>query len=376
MAVIRLNRVVGALLLLSQAASALALATGRRGARSALERPVQTPLSRGGPAMASATADSESSFWGPKVKGPFKDMMADPYNCRKDLSTDSWFKHLRSIPKSLILKRIQGHLAFNILLAAVTVRLRAIGWVPPAIGGAHGLTGAFLGLLVTFRTNNAYGRYWEARILWGGIMNTCRNLAVGASVWIKPRKPDVAKSFVQELMRYPTQTAKQCRFQAFEPGDAPTDVCLRMQTWLRRSALPSSWDQVGLYELQLAEQARHVDKLVDATGALNRIINTPMPISYGRHTSRALSIWLGTLPCTLGPSVGPLTTIAVVGLASWFILGIDAVGQLLEQPFSQPADVGDGFDFGLPVENLGGGIAKEIERIGSAPELDGALVPV
>ena len=61
------------------------------------------------------------------------------------------------------------------------VRLRAVGWAKDLPGAAHSLTGAFLGLLVTFRTNNSYGRYWEARTVWGGIMNTCRSLAIGAA---------------------------------------------------------------------------------------------------------------------------------------------------------------------------------------------------
>ena len=83
-------------------------------------------------------------------------------------------------------------------------------------------------------------------------------LAIGASVWIKPRKPTAARRFVEELHRYPTAVARQCRDRPFAVGEHPADVCMSMQSWLHRSALPSSWDgPLGLYELQLAEQARH-----------------------------------------------------------------------------------------------------------------------
>jgi len=320
---------------------------------------------------------------------------------------DAWLGNLVSMPRSLILRRIAGHLLFNVVVAAAFVRLRAVGWTKDLPGAAHSLTGAFLGLLVTFRTNNSYGRYWEARTVWGGIMNTCRSLAIGASVWITPRRPAEARGFVEALRRYPTQVAIQCRKEPLGDGDHPADVCMSLQNWLHRAALPSS-DTAGLYELQLAAQARHVDKLTDATGALNRIINTPLPISYSRHTSRALSIWCGTLPCAIGSSVGPTATIVVVALVSWLVLGISAVGgdaasfvvpismrrsrrwcteawlprinatrfthtgELLEQPFSQPENVGEGFDFGLPVESLGRSVADEIERIGTRE--GGALV--
>jgi len=123
---------------------------------------------------------------------------------------------------------------------------------------------------------------------------------------------------------------------------------------------------MGLYELQLSEQSRHVDKLTDATGALNRIIKTPLPLSYSRHTSRFLTAWCGTLPCALGAAVGPISTIVVVALISWLVLGIDSIGQLLEQPFSQPQDIGTPFDFGLPAEDLGSGVANEVARIANS----------
>ena len=76
-------------------------------------------------------------------------------------------------------------------------------------------------------------------------------------------------------------------------------------------------------------------------------------------------MWCTTLPFALGASVGPVPTVCAVAIISWIVLGIDSIGQLVEQPFSQPKDVGDGFDFGLPVESLASGVADEIMRIGS-----------
>jgi len=334
-----LQGVVGALLL-SQSVSAFQ--------GGALVRPRPTPLSRARPDAPARTL----------LRLDASERTPDGWVC------DAWLGNLVSMPRSLILRRIAGHLLFNVVVAAAFVRLRAVGWAKDLPGAAHSLTGAFLGLLVTFRTNNSYGRYWEARTVWGGIMNTCRSLAIGASVWIAPRRPTEAQGFVEALRRYPTQVAIQCRKEPLGDGDHPADVCMSLQSWLHRAALPSS-DTAGLYELQLAAHSRHVDKLTDATGALNRIISTPLPISYSRHTSRALSIWCGTLPCAIGSSVGPAATIVVVALVSWLVLGISAVGELLEQPFSQPENVGEGYDFGLPVESLGRSVADEIERLGT-----------
>ena len=47
----------------------------------------------------------------------------------------------------------------------------------------HTLIGVALGLLIVFRNNCSYDRYWEGRKLWGGIVNTSRNLVRGAATF-------------------------------------------------------------------------------------------------------------------------------------------------------------------------------------------------
>ena len=77
--------------------------------------------------------------------------------------SDDWLTNVISIPRSLTLKRIKYHLGANLLVTALVMLLRAKGVrlaTPPI---AHTLVGGFLGLLLVFRTNAAYARFWEAR---------------------------------------------------------------------------------------------------------------------------------------------------------------------------------------------------------------------
>ena len=72
---------------------------------------------------------------------------------------DHWLKNVLTIRKSVVLRRISSHIAFNVVTAVVLVVLRTAGVLTAAIPAAfHSLCGAFLGLLVTFRTNSAYAR--------------------------------------------------------------------------------------------------------------------------------------------------------------------------------------------------------------------------
>lgn len=45
----------------------------------------------------------------------------------------------------------------------------------------HSLVGFVLSMLLVFRTNTAYERWWEGRRVWGNIVNNSRNLALKLS---------------------------------------------------------------------------------------------------------------------------------------------------------------------------------------------------
>lgn len=280
------------------------------------------------------------------------------------MKRDDWVKNLWSIPKSIVLRRIFKHVVFNMLMAYLLCTIRTNFPTLSFPSTAHSLAGASLGLLVAFRTNSAYARYWEARIIWGGIMNTCRALAINIQVWIKPRNAAVAANALVNLRSYPWSVARQCRLENLGDGERPADVCQALQTDLLNAGLSPMANQLSLYELELAQQSANVDKLVDYTGALNRILKTPLPLSYSRHGSRFLTIWCATLPIALGPTIGTPATLVSVALISWLVLGIDSIGQLLEQPFLQPQGIGDPFDYGLPAEQMANDVATEVARVG------------
>src|SRR5512134_2027888 len=54
----------------------------------------------------------------------------------------------------------------------------ALGWYPGKELAA--LLGVGLGVLIVFRNNTAHDRWWEARKLWGQLINELRNLALKA----------------------------------------------------------------------------------------------------------------------------------------------------------------------------------------------------
>jgi len=75
-----------------------------------------------------------------------------------------------------------------------------------------------------------------------------------------------------------------------------------------------------------------VEKLSNSIGSCERIHQTAVPLNYARHSLRALSIWLFTLPFCLVQSLD-LVTAPAVFLVSWLMFGIYEIGYSIEDPF-------------------------------------------
>src|SRR5687768_4996666 len=98
-----------------------------------------------------------------------------------------WRSHLFDIRGSMlpeIIGRVATCMGFALLVTICNEILPR--WipgfslaVPPTV---HTLVGTALGLLLVFRTNSSYDRFWEGRKFWGGMVNECRNLGRQASV--------------------------------------------------------------------------------------------------------------------------------------------------------------------------------------------------
>src|SRR2546426_413879 len=99
----------------------------------------------------------------------------------------SWVRVTFSL-RGTVLPRVIGRVALVAGLSAAVwlladVEPRAAALFKPFKPLGHTLIGVALGLLIVFRNNCSYDRYWEGRKLWGAIVNTSRNLARGAAAY-------------------------------------------------------------------------------------------------------------------------------------------------------------------------------------------------
>jgi len=119
--------------------------------------------------------------------------------------------------------------------------------------------------------------------------------------------------------------------EALEPcarsQNRPLWVCDRMAQEIR--FIP---DGPGFTNRERLTMIDKIEKLSGSIGACERIHQTAVPLNYARHSLRALSIWLFTLPFCMVQSLELLTAPAVF-LVSWLMFGVYEIGYSIEDPF-------------------------------------------
>jgi putative membrane protein len=267
-------------------------------------------------------------------------------------TTRDWWHVLLRWPQSKLWKRIAPVvLSFTGWALVVTTASKLTGAVLELPLAVHGLLGSALGLLLVYRTNSANKRFWEGRKMWERTVNASRDVAaminahevhVGAK---KVRRISALLSaFAVALTEYvvgPGRTRNILPLWRLVPEDESfirASYCppARVAQLLLQeiTQIPNSEDLL-FTNRERSDMGNKARDLVHVVGQGEKLVQTPIPQSYVRHTSRFLTLWLVTLPFGLCHIVGWYTP-AVVMAVSWALVGINDLGLGIEHPFDGP----------------------------------------
>lgn len=240
------------------------------------------------------------------------------------------------------------------------------------------LVGLPLGIFLGFRNNTAYDRFWEARKLWGALVNTSRSITRQALTLIQPQQEPGAKTpeQVQELqLRFvhltigyvhalrhhlrdtaPGDTLKELLPKEFESlrdeSNVPLAILQRMGETVRLA-----YDQKWVHPFHVNVLDGSLTALTDIQGACERIQSTPIPFSYTVLMHRIVAFYCVLLPFGLMDTVRWATPVVVLAI-SYCFFGLDAIGDEIEDPFG--VDVND-----LPLDSISRNIERNLRaRIG------------
>jgi putative membrane protein len=207
----------------------------------------------------------------------------------------------------------------------------------------HTFLGLILGLLLVFRTNTAYDRWWEGRKLWGQLVNDCRNFAVKIATCVRAEPRDKLLigerliSFALALKDHLRGGVRLQQLPGFEhdtatpkhvPAYIASEIYGRLERW-RQS------EQLGGFELLFLD--RHAAALLDICGGCERIRSTPIAIGYRRFIRQAIAVYLVTLPWGLVDLLS-YWTVPLVIVVSYLMVGIEVLAEDIEDPFGTDDD--------------------------------------
>ena len=225
----------------------------------------------------------------------------------------------------------------------------------------HGMLGFVISLLLVFRTNTAYDRWWEGRKLWGGLVNNSRNLALKLSVILKNendreyfRKVIPSYAAILDTHLKNEETSKQL----FDDLDLELDHHQHKPNQVAR-ALFEKVNELYLAGKITGDQLiilnAEVQSFTDICGACERIKNTPIPYSYSAFIKKFIFFYVMTLPFgyafSLGYYVAPVVVFIFYVLAS-----LELIAEEIEDPFGHD-------DNDLPTRKISENIKRHIEEL-------------
>jgi putative membrane protein len=227
-----------------------------------------------------------------------------------------------------------------------------------------------LGLLLVFRTNTAYERFWEGRKCWGNLVNNTRNLARQILISIKEIGPqDRAKkiSVLRLVLAFAVATKLHLRG---EPVNAELEELMSSEQYIKLKTMNHPPLEIAFWigdylQHQAARQKLDpyylptiqglLNNLVDNLGSCERILKTPIPLAYAIHLKQLLLLYCLLLPFQLIEELGWLTG-PTVALVSFTLFGIEAIGIEIENPFGYDAN-------DLPLDAICATMQRNIEDL-------------
>jgi ion channel-forming bestrophin family protein len=213
------------------------------------------------------------------------------------------------------------------------------------------LFGSAIGIIVAFRNQSSYARWWEARTLWGAVINNSRSWARQVTTVMMPLSDGeagelkvVQRRLVYQQIAYAYALRQHLRglepWELLKPllseqelselrdkRNVPLAIQQQMSALLRQCQL-RGWVDIAHWRTLDA----NLDDLVDAQGGTERIKNTPMPKQYDYFPQLFVQMYSVMLPLALVTNMGWYTPLGST-LVGFIFLALDKIGRDLEYPF-------------------------------------------
>lgn len=232
------------------------------------------------------------------------------------------------------------------------------------IGMVHSMLGFVLSLLLVFRTNTAYDRWWEGRKLWGKLVNDTRNFAIKIDSILgnenQSDKDQIAKYlkyFPLFLDKYLSQESTRLsldeEFASFENNLKHHPPLELVSILMYKTKQLNKEGKISDTEMLFLDN--QLSGFMEVCGGCERIKNTPIPYSYSSFLNKFILLYVLALPVAYVVSIGyfmvPLTMFIY-----YVLMSLEIIAEEIEDPFNN--DEND-----IPMDTLAQNIGKNVDLI-------------
>ena len=255
----------------------------------------------------------------------------------------NWLNFIFSFHKSDTVRMMWKELIYISLLSIIIAYVE-ITFFPEAsflknLTTVYSLLGFVISLLLVFRTNTAYDRWWEGRKAWGAFVNDTRSLSskLGAGALTLEEK----NTFTKLIPLFVVATKQHLRNQDLkeelstvlnlEGLDLSGHQPLRI-IQLLRVEIENLLQKETIHNESWLALNRYLDSLINSLGVCERIKNTPIPFSYSLFIKKFIFIYVVTMPLAFVPLFGYLS-VFISTFVFYALVSMELLAEEIEDPF-------------------------------------------
>jgi putative membrane protein len=276
-----------------------------------------------------------------------------------------WYKLILSFHKSdtfrMLLPAIIGMCVFSgVLVYLITCVWK---WNYEGTIAIHSLLGFVISLMLVFRTNTAYDRWWEGRRLWGGFVNHSRSIATKLHAFLDRTDSAKAQALLSNYFfackdhlrkEMSTKDWMEVPGESFDrytdAGHVPNAILTDLVAEIHRLQKAGKISEVQM--LMMNDELRSFAELM---GACERIKSTPIPYSYSMFIKKIIFFYTITIPFGLSTAYH-YWTILIVAFIFYAFASLELLAEEIEDPFGRDAN-------DLPTDEIALKIKKATEDI-------------
>jgi putative membrane protein len=236
--------------------------------------------------------------------------------------------------------------AYSTLLTYLSIEVHYLEFKSTTV--IHSLLGFVISMLLVFRTNTAYDRWWEGRKLWGELVNSSRNFALKINTMIPSEAKNEKDNLNILIGNFPFVLKEHLRgrFKAveFETNKTITIEDLNKVNhkpnaliWAIEKEVMQAYKNKNITNEQLLLLNDELKTMANVCGACERIKNTPIPYSYSMFLKKFIFAYVFTMPLGFVYDFKYWTAPIVVFIFYAFA-SIELIAEEIEDPFGTDAN--------------------------------------